>query len=224
MKQPLLNARRAGLLLAGVLVATQLQGCFVLGAAAVGGSALVASDRRTTGSQLEDQTIEVKAKSRINQALGGQGSVSVNSYNQQVLLTGQVPTAGLRQLAAQVAADVPNVKSVANELAVGFNESLTDQANDTYLTSKVRASLIDDKALYSQAFMITTSAGVVYLQGLVTPAEGAEAAAVASGISGVKKVVTLYQTISPAQLENNFGAQVSTPAPTPTRPQSAPAP
>ena len=224
MKQPLLNARRAGLLLAGVLAATQLQGCFVLGAAAVGGTALVASDRRTTGSQLEDQTIEVKAKGRINQALGGQGSVSVNSYNQQVLLTGQVPTEGLRQLAAQVAADVPNVKSVANELAVGFNESLTDQANDTFLTSKVRASLIDDKALYSQAFMITTSAGVVYLQGLVTPAEGAEAAAVASGISGVKKVVTLYQTISPAQLENNFGGQVSTPAPTPTRPQSAPAP
>ena len=223
MKHPLLNARRAGLLLAGVLAATQLQGCFVLGAAAVGGTALVASDRRTTGSQLEDQTIEVKAKGRINQALGGQGSVSVNSYNQQVLLTGQVPTEGLRQLAAQVAADVPNVKSVANELAVGFNESLTDQANDTFLTSKVRASLIDDKALYSQAFMITTSAGVVYLQGLVTPAEGAEAAAVASGISGVKKVVTLYQTISPAQLENNFGGQASTPAPTPTQPPSAPA-
>ena len=224
MTRPILNARRAGLLLAAVLAATQLQGCFVLGAAAVGGSALVASDRRTTGSQLEDQTIQIKAKARINQALGGQGSVSVNSYNQQVLLTGQVPTESLRQLAAQVAADVPNVKSVANELAVGAEESLTDQANDTYLTSKVRAALIDDKALYSQAFMITTSAGVVYLQGLVTPAEGAEAAAVTSGLSGVKKVVTLYQTISPAQLESNFGGQVSTPPPTPTRPASATAP
>ena len=204
-------ARRAGFVLLGALCLTQLQGCFVLGAAAVGGTALVATDRRTTGSQLEDQTINLKAASRINDALGGQGSVSVDSYNQQVLLTGQVPTEALKRLAAQVAADVPNVKSVANELEVGMNASLTDQANDTYLTSKVRAAFIDDKALYSQAFVITTCDGVVYLQGLVTPAEAAEAAAVASGISGVKKVVTLFQTISPAQLENNYSGQVSTP-------------
>ncbi len=218
MSRRIRTARRAGLVLLGALTLTQLQGCFLLGAAAVGGTALVATDRRTTGSQLEDQTIQVKASSRINQALGGQGSVSVSSYNQQVLLTGQVPSAALKQLAAQVAADVPNVKSVANELEVGMNEALTDQANDTYLTSRVRAAFIDDKALYSQAFMITTCDSVVYLQGLVTPAEGAEAAAVASGISGVKKVVTLYQTISPAQLENNYSGQVSTPQQPPANP------
>ena len=192
---------RAGLVLMAAIAATQLQGCFVLGAAAVGGTALVATDRRTAGAQLEDQTIQVKAASQISSALRGNGNVSVNSYNQQVLITGQVPTEAYKQQIQQIVSSIANVKAVADEVVVGPNSTLGEQANDTYITSKVRASFIDDKQLYSQAFKITTSAGIVYLQGIVTQDEADQAAAVASAVSGVKKVVTLFNIITPQQLQ-----------------------
>ena len=204
-------ATRAGLILVGALALTQLQGCFVAGVAAVGGAALVATDRRTTGSQLEDQTIQLKAGSRIGDILRGNGNVSVSSYNQQVLITGQVPTAEYKEQIGQAVRGIQNVKSVANEIVVGQNETLSEQANDTYITSKVRASLVDDKQLYSQAFVLTTTAGVVYMQGSVTHDEGDEAASVASGVSGVVKVVTMFEYITPEQLQTEFRDTSKTP-------------
>ena len=212
-------ARRAGWLLVTVLAASQLQGCFVLGAAAVGGTAMVATDRRTAGSQLEDKNIQLTASGRISDLLAGAGNVNVDSYNQQVLLTGQVPTEADKVQAQNIVAAIPNVKSVANQLVVGPNSSLSEQANDTYITSKVRATFIDDSQLYSQAFQITTSAGVVYLQGIVTQAEAQRAADDASRVSGVKKVVTLFTMISPQQLQTQYPNTSQTPI---TPPGSAP--
>lgn len=212
-------ARRAGLVLATVLAASQLQGCFVLGAAAVGGTALVASDRRTAGSQLEDKNIQLTASGRISDLLAGRGSVSVDSYNQQVLLTGQVPSAADKQQAQNVVVAIPNVKSVANELVIGPKEGLDQQASDTYITSKVRAAFIDTSGLYSQAFQITTSQGVVYLQGLVTAEEAKRATSVAAGVSGVKKVVDLLTIITPQQLQTQYRNTSQTPV---TPPGSAP--
>ncbi len=212
-------ARRAGWLLATVLAASQLQGCFVLGAAAVGGTAMVATDRRTAGSQLEDKNIQLTASGRISDLLAGAGNVNVDCYNQQVLLTGQVPTEADKIQAQNIVAAIANVKSVANQLVVGPNSSLAEQANDTYITSKVRATFIDDSQLYSQAFQITTSAGVVYLQGIVTPAEAQQAADDASRVSGVKKVVTLFTMISPQQLQTQYPNTSQTPI---TPPGSAP--
>ncbi len=212
--------RRAGWLLALALAATQLQGCFVLGAAAVGGTAMVATDRRTAGSQLEDQTIQMTASGRISDLLAGHGNVSVDSYNQQVLLTGQVPTAADKQQAQAIVAAVPNVKSVANMLQVGPSSSLEQRARDTYLTSRVRAAFIADPKLYSQAYQITTSDGVVYLQGLVTQQEAQEASSVAAGVSGVRKVVTLFDMITPIQLQNSYRNTAQTPV---VPPGSAPA-
>ncbi|MBW4046390.1 MAG: BON domain-containing protein [Proteobacteria bacterium] len=202
---------RAGLVLMAAIAATQLQGCFVLGAAAVGGTAMVATDRRTAGAQLEDQTIQVKAATQISNALRGNGNVSVNSYNQQVLITGQVPTEAYKQQIQQIVSSIANVKAVANEVVVGPNSTLGEEANDTYITSKVRASFIDDKQLYSQAFKITTSAGIVYLQGIVTQDEADQAAAVASAVSGVQKVVTLFDIITPDQLQGIYSNTSQTP-------------
>jgi osmotically-inducible protein OsmY len=202
---------RAGLVLMAALAATQLQGCFVLGLAAVGGTAMVATDRRTAGAQLEDQTIQVKAATQISSALRGNGNVSINCYNQQVLITGQVPTEAYKQQVHQIVADIPNVKAVLDEVVVGPNSTLGEQTNDTFITSKVRASFIDDKQLYSQAFKITTSAGVVYLQGIVTQAEADQASAVASAVSGVKKVVTLFNIITPQQLQGIYRNTSQTP-------------
>jgi osmotically-inducible protein OsmY len=212
-------ARRAGWLLATVLAASQLQGCFVLGAAAVGGTAMVATDRRTAGSQLEDKNIQLTASGRISDLPAGAGNVNVDVYNQQVLLTGQVPNEADKLQAQNIVAAIPNVKSVANQLVVGPNSSLSEQANDTYITSKVRATFIDDSQLYSQAFQITTSGGVVYLQGIVTPAEAQQAADDASRVSGVKKVVTLFTMISPQQLQTQYPNTSQTPI---TPPGSAP--
>ena len=212
-------ARRAGLLLATMLAASQLQGCFVLGAAAVGGTALVATDRRTAGSQLEDKNIQLTASGRISDLLAGRGNVNVDSYNQQVLLTGQVPSAADKQQAQNIVAGIANVKSIANELVVGPSSSLDQQARDTLITTKVRASFIDDRQLYAQAFQITTSGGVVYLQGLVTKDEAAEATSVASNVSGVKKVVDLLAIITPQQLQTQYKNTSQTPV---TPPGSAP--
>ena len=203
--------RRAAWALMVALTATQLQGCFVLGAAAVGGTALVATDRRTAGSQLEDQNIQLTASSRISAVLAGRGNVNVSSYNQQVLLAGQVPTAADKQQAQQVVVQIPNVKSVANMLQVGPDSSLQQQANDTFITSKVRAAFIDDSQLYSRAFQITTSGGVVYLQGLVTQAEAQRASSDAANVSGVKKVVTLFTIITPHQLQTQYKNTAQTP-------------
>jgi osmotically-inducible protein OsmY len=202
---------RAGMALLGALLLTQLQGCFVLGAAAVGGTALVVSDRRTSGSQLEDQTIQVKAGSRLGDILRGNGNVSVSSYNQKVLLTGQVPTVEYRNQIEQAVATITNVKAVLDEIVVGQNQTLSEQAGDTYLTSKVRAAFIDQKNLYSQALVITTVGGVVYLQGVVTQGEADLASSVASGVGGVKKVVTLFDVISPAQLQTQYQSTSKTP-------------
>ncbi len=212
-------ARRAGWLLATVLAASQLQGCFVLGAAAVGGTAMVATDRRTAGSQLEDKNIQLTASGRISDLLAGAGNVNVDCYNQQVLLTGQVPNEADKVQAQNIVAAIPNVKSVANQLVVGPNSSLSEQANDTYLTSKVRATFIDDSQLYSQAFQITTSGGVVYLQGIVTPEEAQRASDDASRVSGVKRVVTLFTMITPQQLQSQYKNTSQTPV---TPPGSAP--
>lgn len=218
-----MTASRAGLVLMAAIAATQLQGCFVLGAAAVGGTALVATDRRTAGAQLEDQTIQIKAQTQIDNALRGNGNVNVNSYNQQVLITGQVPTEAYKQQVQQIVSSIPNVKSVLNALVVGPNSTLSEQAHDTLITSLVRASFIDDKQLYSQAFKITTSEGVVYLMGIVTQDEADQAAAVASGVSGVKKVVTMFNIITPQQLQDMYSSTAKTPITPQGTPPTSPA-
>ncbi|MBU6513319.1 MAG: BON domain-containing protein, partial [Betaproteobacteria bacterium] len=194
-------------------------GCFVLGAAAVGGAAMVASDRRSAGSQLEDKNIQITASARISDLLAGRGNVGVDSYNQQVLQTGQVPTAADKQQAQDIVVAIPNVKSVANQIEVGPTESLQQQADDTVITGKVRAAFFADRALYSQAFQITTSNGVVYLQGMVTPDERKEATLKASEVSGVTKVFDLLANITPEQLQTQYRNTSQTPV---TPPGSAP--
>lgn len=202
---------RASLALTAALALTQLQGCFVLGVAAVGGTAIVATDRRSAGTQLADQTIQVRAASNVHDYLRGNGQVDIAAYDYRVLVAGQVPTAADKARVLQLVSAVPEVRGVDDELVVGQNQTMGQQANDAYISSKVRAALIDDKKLYSQAFQVTTTDGVVYMQGIVTQAEADEAASVASGISGVVKVVTLFEIISQQDLETRYGSTAKTP-------------
>lgn len=185
-----------------VTLASTLTACFpvIVGGAVVG--SLVATDRRTSGTQLEDEGIELRAASRIRDNLGDRVHVNVNSYNRRVLLTGEVPSVQDLQLVEQVVSRVENVQSVANELAVLGNATLTQRTSDTLVTGKVKAGLVDTKDLYANAFKVVTERGTTYLMGRVTQREADRATEVARSTGGVQKVVRMLEIISEDELRN----------------------
>ena len=186
--------------LAGSLAAA-LSACapLVVGGVVVGG-ALVATDRRTSGAQLEDEGIELRAVNRIKDAMGDKAHVNVTSFNRQVLLTGEAPTAKDRAQIETVVRGVDNVRSVVNELAVMPNSSLGSRSNDTLITGKVKASLVDAKDLSLNAFKVVTERSTVYLMGIVTTREVNRATEIARGVGGVEKVVRVFEIISEEEL------------------------
>jgi osmotically-inducible protein OsmY len=167
---------------------------------AVVGTTLVAIDRRTSGIQLEDQNIELKAGPRARTAGGGDAAhVNVTSYNRLVLLSGEVPTEAERRAAEQAAAQVENVRSIVNELAVAGVSSLTSRSNDAILTGRVKAAFIDGGPP-AQAVKVVTERGVVYLMGRVTEREAERATQSARRVPGVQKVVRVFETITEQEL------------------------
>lgn len=186
--------------LAAVLLASALAGCapLVIGGAAVG--TMMATDRRSSGAQIDDETIELRAASRLNEAFGDRAHVNVSSYNRQVLLTGEVPTEAAKQQAEQIVARVDNVRSIVNELAVMPPTSITQRSSDTLVTGKVKASFVDAADLQSQAFRVVTERGTVYLMGRVTPREADRATAITRQISGVQRVVRVFEVMSAEEL------------------------
>jgi osmotically-inducible protein OsmY len=206
--------------LATVLLASALAGCapLIVGTAAVG-TALVVTDRRSSGAQVDDETIEVRAGMRLKDALGDRVHINVSSYNRQVLLTGEAPTEAMKQQAEQVVARVENVKGVVNEIGVMAPTSLTQRSNDTLITGKVRASFVDASDLQTSAFRVVTERGNVYLMGRVSAREADRATAIARQISGVQRVVRIFEVLSPEELRAagivpaGGTAPLSTPAP-----------
>ena len=198
-------------LLAVLVSATLLSACtpLLLTGAAVGG-VMVATDRRSSGAQLEDQSIELKAQSRVGQ-LGSQGHISVVSYNRTALITGQVPTEAERGAVEQAVAGIENVRAVINELAVGANTSLTQRSSDTVISSRIKASFIDAPDLQSNALKVTTEAGVVFLMGIVTEREAGRATDLARSVDGVRKVVRVFEVVS----EEALAKLLPQPAPPP---------
>ncbi len=198
---------------AAALVAS-LSACvpLVVGGAAAGGM-LVATDRRTSGAQLEDEGIELRAGSRLREALTGH-RINVTSYNRQVLLTGEVATAQDVQRAAEVVARVDNVGTVVNDLVVGLPSTLTQRSTDTLITGKVKASLVDAKDVQLNAFKIITERNVVYLMGRVSQREADRATQIARGVANVSKVVRVFEILSEEEL-----ARLNTQAPAPTSPK-----
>lgn len=194
---------------AALAAVVSLSACapLVLGTAV--GSALVATDRRTSGMQLEDQGIKLKASNRIREVLKGRGHVNVNAYNRRVLLTGEVPTDADRAAAAMAAGQVENVAGVVNELVVGFNSTLSSRSNDVLVATKVRATLVDARDLMSNAFDVVVERGEVYLMGMVTEREGNRAAELVSTINGVRRVVKVFEVISEDELARKLPKPVS---------------
>jgi osmotically-inducible protein OsmY len=182
------------------MLAVSLQGCFelALGTAVVG--TLAAVDRRTLGTQTDDKTIPLKIAARLRENLPEGHRINVNAFNRKALLTGEVKNEAMKQEAQRLAAAVDGVEGVYNELAIDFVAGLGTRSHDTLLTTKVKASLIDAKDLQSNAIKVVTERGVVYLMGMVTEREGTRAAEIAAGVSGVTKVVKLFDVITEEQL------------------------
>jgi len=188
-------------LLLAASVSSVLSGCFALAAGGVAGGALVATDRRSSGAYVDDQSIEAKVSHQIGDKLPS-AHINTTSYNRAVLLTGEVPSAEACQQAELIARAMPNVRRVFNYTVVAPSSGFSERSNDTWITSKVRTRLLDGKGYSPNHIKVVTERGVVYMLGLVTPAEGQLAAQVVSETAGVQKVVTLFESITeitPAQ-------------------------
>jgi osmotically-inducible protein OsmY len=172
----------------------------ILGGAVMG--SFMATDRRTSGAQVEDEGIELRGASRIRDNLGDRGHINITSYNRQVLLTGEVPSAQDKLLVEQVISKVENVRSIVNEVGVLGTSTLTQRSSDTLVTGRVKASMVDAKDLFSNAFKVVTERGTTYLMGRVTQREADRATDIARNTSGVQKVVRVLEIISEDELAN----------------------
>lgn len=192
--------RLAAATLAAAAALTTLPGCapLLIGGAMVGGT-MVALDRRTTGTQVEDQSIEIKAAARVRELATG-GRVNVTSYNRIVLISGEVPREADKAAVERAIGGVENVRSVVNELAVMENIGVGQRTNDGVLSSRVKAAFVDAKDLHAQAAKVVAERGIVYLLGRVTEREANRFAEVARGVNGVAKVVRVFETITEAEL------------------------
>ena len=190
-------------------LAGSLSGCApaVLGGVAM--STLVATDRRTSGTQLEDEGIELRSFGRIRSSIGDRANITVTSYNRQVLLTGQIPNAQDKPLVHKIVSGVDNVRAIVNELEVQPNATLTQRSTDALPRGLVKASMIDAKDVFANSFKVVVERGTVYLMGRVTQREADRATEIARGTRGVEKVVRVLEIISEEELKRSMPAPTS---------------
>src|SRR5574343_964612 len=200
--------RVMGATLVAAALAAGLSACvpLVVGGAVVGGG-MMATDRRTTGTQVEDEGIELRAANRIREQLGERVHVNVTSYNRKVLLTGEVPTGQDRQQVEQIVSGVENVRGIVNDLGVMAASTLGQRSTDTLITGKVRASFVDAPDLLASVYKVVTERSVVYLMGRVTQREAQRATEIARGVDGVAKVVRAFEVIKEEELRQITPAQ-----------------
>lgn len=176
--------------------AALLAGCApLLVAGAVGGTALVATDRRSAGAQLDDESIELKIANNIGAGFGDQVHVNVTSYNGIVLLTGETPTKDALNAIIEIARKTPKVRTVHNELLIGPVSSVGSRTNDSYITTKVKSRFVEANKFSATRVKVVTERQIVYLMGLVTHAEGDAAGEIASSTEGVTRVVKVFEYI-----------------------------
>jgi osmotically-inducible protein OsmY len=206
--------------LTAVVVATLVGGLSACAPLAVGGMAtglIVATDRRTSGIQLEDEGIELRAANRLRDTLGDRGHLNVTSFNRQVLLTGEVPTDQDKANIERVVGQVENVRLVLNEVAVMGNTTFSQRSNDTLVTGRVKAAVVDARDLTVNAFKFVTERGVVYIMGRVTQREANRVTDVVRSVQSVQRVVRALEVISEEEL-----ARLQ-PKPAPKKDEPAPA-
>ncbi|RYY94463.1 MAG: BON domain-containing protein [Comamonadaceae bacterium] len=234
MTTPSTVHRFAIVLTAGTALVAALSGCvpLVVGGAAVAGVGMVATDRRTSGAQLDDQGIELRGAARIRDIANDDMNITLVSYNRQVLMIGTVGSEADKRRAEEVLRRVDNVRTVVNELVVGPGSTFPQRSNDTYITGKVKASLLDAKDIFATSLKVVTEGGTVYIMGIATRRETDRATEIARTVTGVNKVVRVVEIISesdlgqgtrqggtgpaPVQAPSSSVAPASTPAPAST--------
>lgn len=191
---PSFNLSSSTKLMAAILLSMQMAACVpvIAGGAVAGG--VMAADRRTSGIYIEDQAIEVKVRKMIIDNIGAANiNVSVTSFNLNVLLTGEAISEEIRAKAERAAQSVENVKTVTNELAISEKSGLGTSANDTYITSKVKGNMLKENRFPANYVKVVTENSIVYLMGMVTQEEGEAAVEIARNVSGVEKVVKVFE-------------------------------
>jgi osmotically-inducible protein OsmY len=204
-------------LAAGLLLSACAQ---MLISGATMGATVMYTDRRTPGLQVEDQTVEFTASSRVHDVIGDRGRVTITSYNRVVLITGEVPADADRGAVEQAVARVEGVRSIVNQLAVMPASAVSSRINDLMLLGKIKVTYADAKDLQVNAFKVVVDRSTAYLMGRVTEREAARATDLARRIPGVQRVVRVFNIVSDAELAGVRPANV--PA-QPTTVQSAPA-
>jgi osmotically-inducible protein OsmY len=182
-------------------LASSLSGCIAVMAGSAVMGAVATADRRTLGAQTEDKGIAVKGDVRVAKVVGDAGHVNVTSYNRRVLLTGEVRDEEMKAAVEREVKGIDNVVSVDNELEIAGPSSYTSRSSDALITTKIKASLVDKKTVSAVSFKVVTERGNVYLMGIVTPREGNIASQVAQGVSGVQRVVKIFEYISEEDLK-----------------------
>jgi osmotically-inducible protein OsmY len=196
--RPLVRPLTKAILCAALL--TSLSGCvgMIVGGAVMG--AVATADRRTLGAQTEDKSITVKAELRVPKIAGPDAHVNIASFNRKVLLTGEVGNEASKAAVEREVRTIDGVQSVANELEISGPSSYTARSSDALITTKVKASLVDMKTISATSFKVVTERGTVFLMGRVTEREGQLAADLARGVSGVQKVIKIFEYISEDEL------------------------
>ena len=164
------------------------------------GGAMVASDRRSTGIQVEDETIEQRSATAIRENFGSKEHINITSYNRQVLITGEVSSDTVRRQVESLIGRVENVRAVVNELAVGPASTTSERASDVLLVAKVKASMVDTEDVFANVYKVVGERGTIYLMGRVTQREAKRATDVVRGVSGVKRVVRVFEYITEEDL------------------------
>jgi osmotically-inducible protein OsmY len=170
-----------------------LQGCAPVAAVVGGATVGSVNDRRTAGTQIDDEGIELRASNRISERFGTQAHVNVTAFNRSVLLTGEVPNEATKAEVEKLVKGVTNVRGVTNDLQVAGSSALTARANDTFLTSKVKARFVDVNHFNPFHVKVVTENSTVYLLGIVTEAEAKSATDIARTTGGVRKVVRVFE-------------------------------
>ena len=205
------NAASAGrrFVLSMLLVSTAgLAGCFGLAVTGAAVGTMAVLDRRSLGAQTEDQAIELNGLRELNEAVnnGGTGSISITAFNRRVLLSGQADTAQTRQKAEEIIRTrVPNIKDIFNEVEVVGAADFVTRTKDTSLTARVKAGLVRERNTSANAIKVVTERSTVYLLGVVTNDEAERAAIISSRVSGVTRVVTLFEYITEEELAKILG-------------------
>jgi len=181
------------LLPAALLAAALLQGCMPVAMVGAGAAVVAFEDRRTTGAQVDDETIELRAGNRVDDRFGNRVHVNVTSYNRYVLLTGEVPDEAARSEIEKISRSVTNVLGVTNDLQVAGVSSATSRSNDTFITTSVKTRMLNSDKFNGIHVKVVTEASVVYLLGVVTEQEAADAVELARTTSGVRKVVKMFE-------------------------------